>query len=41
MEKSCPNVQLTVKNIHIRYEDVVSNPARPFIVGITLQRFDL
>lgn len=30
------NVQLTVKNIHIRYEDKVTNPQAPFSLGITL-----
>ena len=35
------SVQITVKNVHIRYEDVVSNPARPFVLGITLRQFDV
>lgn len=30
------NVQVTVRNIHVRYEDALSNPACPFAVGITL-----
>lgn len=30
------NVQLTVKNIHIRYEDTITNPNSPFSFGITL-----
>ncbi|WFD25298.1 Vacuolar protein sorting-associated protein 13 [Malassezia nana] len=30
------NVQVTVRNIHIRYEDCLSNPEHPFSVGITL-----
>lgn len=30
------NVQLTVKNIHIRYEDKITNPKAPFSLGITL-----
>lgn len=31
------NVQLTVRNIHIRYEDKVTNPNDPFALGITLK----
>jgi vacuolar protein sorting-associated protein 13A/C len=34
------NVQVTVKNIHIRYEDSISNPNHPFSLGITLESFD-
>lgn len=30
------NVQITVRNIHIRYEDKISNPLHPFSIGITL-----
>lgn len=30
------NVQVTVRDIHIRYEDALSNPAHPFSVGVTL-----
>ncbi|WFD18280.1 Vacuolar protein sorting-associated protein 13 [Malassezia caprae] len=30
------NVQVTVRNIHIRYEDCLSDPAHPFSMGITL-----
>lgn len=31
------NVQLKVKNIHIRYEDRTTNPGKPFCMGITLK----
>lgn len=31
------NVQIQVKNVHIRYEDAVSDPGHPFAVGLTLQ----
>ena len=34
------NVQVTVKNIHIRYEDSISDPGHPFAAGITLEAFD-
>ena len=34
------NVQVTVKNIHIRYEDSISDPGHPFAAGITLESFD-
>jgi len=30
------NLELTVSNIHIRYEDRVTNPACPFSFGVTL-----
>ncbi|KAF7310912.1 hypothetical protein HMN09_00634500 [Mycena chlorophos] len=33
------NVQITVKNIHIRYEDKFSVPKHPFAAGITLAGF--
>ncbi|KAG8628535.1 hypothetical protein KVT40_004408 [Elsinoe batatas] len=31
------NVQISVKNVHVRYEDSISDPGHPFAVGITLQ----
>ena len=31
------NVQVSVKNVHIRYEDALSDPGHPFAAGITLQ----
>ncbi|KAK4502697.1 hypothetical protein PRZ48_006123 [Zasmidium cellare] len=31
------NVQIQVKNVHIRYEDAISDPGHPFAAGITLQ----
>lgn len=34
------NVQISVKNIHIRYEDSISDPGHPFALGITLEGFD-
>ncbi|KAL3279818.1 hypothetical protein HHI36_017325 [Cryptolaemus montrouzieri] len=30
------NLQLNIKNIHIRYEDKMTNPSSPFALGITL-----
>ncbi|KAH7083305.1 hypothetical protein BKA63DRAFT_599328 [Paraphoma chrysanthemicola] len=33
------NVQVTVKNIHIRYEDSISDPGHPFALGVTLADF--
>jgi len=33
------NVQVTVKNIHIRYEDKLSCPGHPFAAGFTLAGF--
>ncbi|XP_033726256.1 vacuolar protein sorting-associated protein 13A-like isoform X3 [Pecten maximus] len=31
------NLQVHVKNIHVRYEDSYTNPKRPFSLGVTLQ----
>lgn len=33
------NLQITVKNIHVRYEDSISAPGHPFAAGITLEEF--
>lgn len=37
--KIADNVQITVKNIHIRYEDSISAPGHPFALGVTLEEF--
>lgn len=34
--KIVDNLQVSIKNIHLRYEDALSNPDNPFAVGITL-----
>ncbi|CCU75520.1 vacuolar protein sorting-associated protein, partial [Blumeria hordei DH14] len=39
VNKIVDNLQITVKNIHIRYEDSISAPGHPFAVGVTLQEF--
>lgn len=31
------NVQIQIKNVHIRYEDAPSDPGHPFAAGLTLQ----
>lgn len=31
------NVQIQIKNVHIRYEDAISDPGHPFAAGLTLQ----
>ena len=31
--------QISVDNVHVRYEDETSNPDAPFAVGATLERF--
>ncbi|KAF2858296.1 hypothetical protein K470DRAFT_221567 [Piedraia hortae CBS 480.64] len=31
------NVQIQVKNVHIRYEDAISDPNHPFAAGLTLR----
>ncbi|KAF9015159.1 vacuolar protein sorting-associated protein 13 [Cyathus striatus] len=33
------NVQVTVKNIHVRYEDKISVPGHPFAAGLSLAAF--
>ncbi|KAH0564849.1 hypothetical protein GP486_001757 [Trichoglossum hirsutum] len=37
--KIVDNLQVTVKNIHIRYEDSISTPGHPFALGFTLEEF--
>jgi hypothetical protein len=32
------NLQLSIANVHIRYEDALTNPEHPFACGITLDR---
>lgn len=34
--KVVDNIQIFINDIHIRYEDDVSNPDHPFVLGITL-----
>ena len=33
------NLQVVIKNIHLRYEDSISAPGNPFALGVTLQEF--
>ncbi|KAI9770443.1 MAG: hypothetical protein M1840_003329 [Geoglossum simile] len=37
--KIVDNLQVTVKNIHIRYEDSISAPGHPFALGFILEEF--
>jgi vacuolar protein sorting-associated protein 13A/C len=37
--KIVDNLQIRVKNIHVRYEDSISTPGHPFALGITLEEF--
>ncbi|KAF3765567.1 vacuolar protein sorting-associated protein 13 [Cryphonectria parasitica EP155] len=37
--KIVDNLQVTVKNIHVRYEDSISAPGHPFALGVTLEEF--
>lgn len=32
------NVQLSITNIHVRYEDDVTDPGHPFACGVTLEQ---
>lgn len=33
------NLQVSIKRIHVRYEDSISAPGHPFAIGLTLQEF--
>ncbi|KAH3865945.1 hypothetical protein DPMN_028993 [Dreissena polymorpha] len=33
------NLQVEVRNIHVRYEDKYTNPLQPFSIGVTLKEF--
>ena len=35
------NLLVTIEDVHIRYEDNVTNPSRPFALGITLKKLAL
>lgn len=37
--KIVDNLQVTVRNIHVRYEDAISAPGHPFALGVTLEEF--
>jgi vacuolar protein sorting-associated protein 13A/C len=37
--KIVDNLQVTVRNIHVRYEDSISTPGHPFALGVTLEEF--
>ncbi|KAI1434010.1 vacuolar protein sorting-associated protein 13 [Xylaria sp. CBS 124048] len=37
--KIVDNLQVTIKNIHVRYEDSISAPGHPFALGVTLEEF--
>ncbi|KAI9806146.1 MAG: hypothetical protein M1833_004553 [Piccolia ochrophora] len=37
--KIVDNLQVTIQNIHIRYEDSISAPGHPFALGFTLEKF--
>ncbi|ODO11680.1 hypothetical protein I350_00464 [Cryptococcus amylolentus CBS 6273] len=39
VSKVVDNVQIHIKNIHVRYEDGTSTPEHPFAAGITLNEF--
>ena len=33
------NLQVSIKNIHVRYEDSIATPGHPFALGLTLREF--
>lgn len=37
--KIVDNLQVEIKNIHVRYEDSISAPGHPFALGVTLEEF--
>jgi vacuolar protein sorting-associated protein 13A/C len=36
VSKIIDNLQISLNNIHVRYEDDISNPGHPFAAGVTL-----
>lgn len=36
VSKIVDNLQISLNNIHVRYEDDISNPGHPFAAGVTL-----
>ena len=34
------NLCVSLKNVHIRFEDTCSNPFRPFVIGLTLEKIN-
>ncbi|KAF7282566.1 hypothetical protein GWI33_002356 [Rhynchophorus ferrugineus] len=38
IQQAIKNIQIEIKNIHIRYEDKITNPKKPFAFGITLSQ---
>ena len=32
------NLRVSLKNVHIRFEDTCSNPFRPFVMGLTFEQ---
>lgn len=34
------NLQISISNIHVRYEDKYTNRHRPFVAGCTLEKLD-
>lgn len=34
------NLCVSLKNVHIRFEDTCSNPFRPFVIGLTLEKLN-
>ncbi|CAG8555201.1 10349_t:CDS:10 [Paraglomus brasilianum] len=39
--KVVDNLQISIKNIHIRYEDRLSDPGHPFAIGVTLSELSV
>ena len=35
------NLEVTITNIHVRFEDTVTNSKKPFSVGVTLRELSL
>ncbi|VDN36476.1 unnamed protein product, partial [Cylicostephanus goldi] len=34
------NLQVSISNIHVRFEDKYTNRHRPFVAGVTLEKLD-
>eukprot|EP00698_Gefionella_okellyi_P001882 TRINITY_DN1171_c0_g3_i1.p1 TRINITY_DN1171_c0_g3~~TRINITY_DN1171_c0_g3_i1.p1 ORF type:complete len:4247 (+),score=1107.78 TRINITY_DN1171_c0_g3_i1:46-12786(+) len=39
-EKIVANLQFSIRDVHVRYEDAVSDPGKPFAFGITIEQLD-
>ena len=41
ISKIVDNIEINLKNVHLRYEDLLSAPGVVFAVGLTLESFEV